>query len=139
AVDVHRAGAAHALAAGAAEGQGRIDLVLDLDDRVQDHRPALVEIDLVGIDRRVAALVGIPAVDLEGLDALRPRRRLEALAGLGTTLSGQGEFGHVRLLSKPAPWAGRIARRWRAAADAPGDSRSGSSPDRPSRSPCASS
>src|SRR5947209_17417745 len=33
--DVHGAGTAHALAAGAAESQGRIDLVLDLDQRVQ--------------------------------------------------------------------------------------------------------
>ena len=41
AVDVHRAGAADALAAGAAEGQRRIDLVLDLDQRVENHRPAL--------------------------------------------------------------------------------------------------
>jgi hypothetical protein len=40
AVDVHRAGAADALAAGAAEGQRRIDLVLDLDQRVEHHRPA---------------------------------------------------------------------------------------------------
>ena len=40
AVDVHRARAADALAAGAAEGEGGIDLVLDLDQRVQHHRPA---------------------------------------------------------------------------------------------------
>src|SRR3546814_18501991 len=33
AVDVHRAASADSLAAGAAEGQGRIDLVLDLEDR----------------------------------------------------------------------------------------------------------
>ena len=50
AVDVHGAGAADALAAGAAEGQRRVDLVLDLDQRVENHRPAGVEIDLVGVD-----------------------------------------------------------------------------------------
>ena len=50
-----------------------VDLVLDLDQRVQNHRPALVEIDLVGVEPRVLAVVGIPAIDLEGLDALGAR------------------------------------------------------------------
>ena len=76
AVHVHRAGAANALAAGAAEGQRRVDLVLDLDQRVEDHRPAVVEIDLERVVARILAAVGIVAVDLE---ALRP---LAALGGV---------------------------------------------------------
>src|SRR3546814_391346 len=40
AVDVHRARTADALAAGAAERQRGVDLVLDLDQRVQDNRPS---------------------------------------------------------------------------------------------------
>src|SRR5439155_5344305 len=71
AVHVHRTGAANTLAAGAAEGQGGIQLALDLDQRIQNHRPGLVEIDLVGIHARVLAAVGIVAVDVEPLGPLR--------------------------------------------------------------------
>ena len=53
AVDVHRAGAADALAAGAAEGERRIDLVLDLDQGVENHRPAGLALDPIGVDARV--------------------------------------------------------------------------------------
>src|SRR5690606_26641728 len=79
AVDVHRARAADALAAGAAEGQGRVDLVLDLDQRVQDHRPALVQVDLVGVQARVLVVVRAPAIDLELAHALRAGGRGVAL------------------------------------------------------------
>jgi hypothetical protein len=44
AVDVHRAGAADAFAAGAAEGQRRVDLVLDLDQRVENHRAEILNV-----------------------------------------------------------------------------------------------
>lgn len=37
------------------EGERGIDLVLDLDERIQDRRPAGVEIDLAGVDARVLA------------------------------------------------------------------------------------
>src|SRR5690606_34114146 len=63
AVHVHRARAADALATGAAEGQRRIDLVLDLDERVQDHRTALVHVDPVSIELWLAVLAGYPAID----------------------------------------------------------------------------
>ena len=42
AVDVHCAGAADPLAARAAEREARVDLVLDLDERVEDHGPTLL-------------------------------------------------------------------------------------------------
>src|SRR5690606_25454524 len=80
AVDVHRARTADALAAGAPEGQGRVNLVLDLDQRVQDHRAALVEVELVGVGARVGAVVRAPAVYLEGAHVLRAGRRGEVLA-----------------------------------------------------------
>ena len=41
AINVHRARATDALAARAAEGEGRVLLVLDLDQSIQDHRTAL--------------------------------------------------------------------------------------------------
>jgi hypothetical protein len=52
-VDVHGTRPADAFPAGAAEGQRRVDLVLDLDERVEDHRPAGVHVNEVGVDARV--------------------------------------------------------------------------------------
>src|SRR4029078_8996702 len=76
AVDVHGAGAADALAAGAAERQGRIDLVLDPDQGVENHRRTVVTIDKIGVDARVGVVVRIPAVDAERCDAARAGRAL---------------------------------------------------------------
>src|SRR5215467_2271026 len=61
--DVHRARAAHALAAGPAEGEGGIDGVLDPDQRVKHHRAAFVHVDPVGVDARVLASLWVEAVD----------------------------------------------------------------------------
>ena len=60
-VDIHRAGAAYALAAGAAEGERRVDLVLDPDDGVENHRPAIVAVDEIGVDARIFAVVRDPS------------------------------------------------------------------------------
>src|SRR5579875_3689038 len=59
-VDIHRAGAANPLAARAAKGQRRIDLVLDLDQRVENHRAAFVEIDREAVDDRVLPVIRVP-------------------------------------------------------------------------------
>ena len=106
AVDVHRAGAADALAAGAAEGQRRIDLVLDLDQRVQDHRPAGVEIDLVGVGARVLPVVRVPAIDAELAHAFRTGGRLVGLAMADAAVGGKIEGDHlsVFLTSNPVAW-----------------------------------
>ena len=77
AVDVHRARAANALAAGAAEGQRRIDVVLDPDERIENHRAAVAGVDIVGVDARIVRVVRIPAVDAVlalglGLGRMRP-------------------------------------------------------------------
>lgn len=75
AVDVHRAAPADPLAAAAAEGERRVLLVLDLEQHVEHHRPAVGEVHLVvlevGLRRR---RVGIPPVDRERL-GVRPRLR----------------------------------------------------------------
>ncbi len=64
--DVHCARSADALPAGPAEGQGGVDLVLDLDERVQDHGPALVEVHVVLLHAGLGAGgVRVPAVDGE--------------------------------------------------------------------------
>lgn len=68
AVDVHGAGAADALAAGAAESEGGVDIALDLDEGVEDHGPTVLEVDLVGLELGFGRVVGAPPVDLEGLE-----------------------------------------------------------------------
>src|SRR6185437_1485740 len=94
AVDVHGAGAADALAAGAAEGQRRIDLILDLDQRVQNHRAAGIEVDLIRIRPRILPVIGIPAVDAKCAHALRTGRRLEGLAMADAAVGGESESTH---------------------------------------------
>src|SRR5690606_13751400 len=87
--------------AGAPEGQGRVNLVLDLDQRVQDHRAALVEVELVGVGARVGAVVRAPAVYLEGAHVLRAGRRGEVLALGDAGILGECELCHFVFLS---PW-----------------------------------
>jgi hypothetical protein len=64
-VNVHGARAADALAARSAEGERRVHLVLHLDQRVEHHRSAIVQVDLVLLHLRLCARVRIPAVDGE--------------------------------------------------------------------------
>ena len=97
AVDVHRARAADALAAGAAEGERGVDLVLDFDQRVENHRPAGRQVHVVGVHARVEAVLGIPAVDLEGARHARARRRREVLARLDAGVLGKVEIGHLTI------------------------------------------
>src|SRR3569833_3562506 len=75
---IHRARAADAFAAGTAEGQRRIDLVLDLDEGVENHRPTLIEVDRVTVEARISRAVRVVAIDIE---------RLAALAFLGLPLA----------------------------------------------------
>lgn len=88
AVDGHGTGAADALAAGAAEGEGGVDLVLDLDEGVEDHGAALVEVDLVVLELGLGWVVWVPAVDGEGLGFGGGGG-----AGLGFGGEGAGEGG----------------------------------------------
>ncbi len=96
AVDVHRAGPADAFAAGAAEGQRGVDLVLDLDQRVQNHRATGGHVDVVAVDPRVVATVRVVAIDLEGLHLAGARwRRVVPAGGLADGgVPGEGELGH---------------------------------------------
>ena len=68
AVDVHRAATADTLSATPSEGQGRVQLVLDADERIEHHGAGLVEIEGVRLHARLlAGRLGVPAVDREGL------------------------------------------------------------------------
>lgn len=67
-VDVHCAAAADTLSATPPEGQGRIQLVLDADNGIQNHRSRLVQVQSVGLHLGLLGRVfGVPAVDLEVL------------------------------------------------------------------------
>jgi len=69
AVNVHGAGAADALAARAAEGEGGVDLVLDLDEGVEDHGTALVHVNVVShVLGLILWVVGVRSVDIEALE-----------------------------------------------------------------------
>lgn len=64
-IDVHGATSANTLTARATEGQGRIDLILDLDKGIQNHGSALVQVHLIGGNVGLLLLLGVPAVDFE--------------------------------------------------------------------------
>src|SRR5690606_38226750 len=80
-------------AARAAKGQRRVDLVLDLDQRVENHRAAVVHVDAVLVDARVLAGRRVVSVDFEGADvcALGPAM---ILAGLDLRVARQTELRH---------------------------------------------
>lgn len=60
-VNVHGARSADSLTARATERKGRVELVLDLENGVEDHRAALVQVDLVllqvGLLRRLVRVL----------------------------------------------------------------------------------
>jgi hypothetical protein len=68
---IHGAGAADAFTARAAKGQRWIHLVLDPDQRIENHRPAIVNVDAERIETGIAAGIRIVAIDLERLHPLR--------------------------------------------------------------------
>ena len=63
-VDIHRARPTNTFTARPTERQRWVNLVLDLDQRVQNHRTTGVHINKVGIQRRIFAIIGVPAVNL---------------------------------------------------------------------------
>mmetsp|Transcript_93368 Transcript_93368/g.269674 ORF Transcript_93368/g.269674 Transcript_93368/m.269674 type:complete len:346 (+) Transcript_93368:162-1199(+) len=65
AVDVHGARAADTLTARPPKGQCGVHLVLDLEQRVQDHWPASFEVDRVLLEEWLRHLVRVVAVDRE--------------------------------------------------------------------------
>ena len=93
-VDIHRAGPADALATGPAEGQRRVDLILDLDESVQNHRAACVHVDEIGVDAGQLARFLIPAIDLEGPDIGRAFRLRPGLALGDLRVLRECEFSH---------------------------------------------
>src|SRR5688572_3278191 len=95
-VDVHGAGAADAFAARAAECESGTDLVLDLDQRVENHRPALIEIDLKPVQTRIPARVRVVPVYFEGFHAPGPRRGRPGPPGFNPGLRGYAQISGKR-------------------------------------------
>ena len=94
AADIHGARAADAFAAGPPERQGRIHGVLDVDQRIQNHRTAGVDIHLEGVPMRVFVALGVVAIDAEGLGLARALRRRMVFALLDAGILGKCEFDH---------------------------------------------
>lgn len=66
-IDVHGAATADAFSTATSEGDGGIELILDSDQGIQDHRAGLVQVEGVGLKARLlAGCIGVPSVNLEG-------------------------------------------------------------------------
>lgn len=110
AVDVHGTAAADTLTAAAPEGQGRVLLVLDADQRVQHHGAGLVEIERKGLHvRLLGRLVGAPAIDLKGLGQWRRLRVADGRHGPHRLCGRRDSSGHGRPDSSH-PWPCRGGR-----------------------------
>lgn len=87
AVDVHGAATADTFTATPPEDEGGVLLVLDLEEGVENHLTGLVEVELVVLKvRLLGGVVGVPAVNLEGLHPL-------GLLGLGRFADGSHGAG----------------------------------------------
>lgn len=69
-VNIHSAASTNSLSATPAKGQGGVELVLDAHEGIKNHRSSFVQIQLVGLHPRLFGRgIGVPPVDLKGLDA----------------------------------------------------------------------
>lgn len=88
AVNVHGTATADSFSTAPSEGQGGVEFVFDLDQRIEDHRPAFLQVDRVRLQARfLTRLVRVPAIDRELL-GFRGRGRL--FAGMLFSRSGKG-------------------------------------------------
>ena len=94
AVDIHGAGAANSLPAGSAEGQRAVHPVLDMDQRIQHHRPAFVQIDFETVPARIVIIIRRPAINTQDAVVLRLGRRRVVLAGIDPGMPGECQLDH---------------------------------------------
>src|SRR6185437_3195126 len=85
-------------AAGAPEGERRIDLVLDFDQGIQDHWSAGVEINLVSVDTGILARLRAIAINLEFPDTRRAGRDRPGVAALNPS---RGRHAEISRHGKP--------------------------------------
>ena len=87
--NIHGARSTDALPARPPECQTGIHLILDLDQRIQDHGSTVVEVNLVVLHLGLGpGLFWIPSVDGEGLLLLRPQTPGALLLSLGGRRGG---------------------------------------------------
>ena len=103
-----------------------IDGVLDPDQRVENHRPAVVAVDVIRVDAGVGAVVRIPAIDAEfglvrRLGRVRPGLPLR---DLGVFRQREFDHGVVLRVSRRALLVRYRRCRWSACRCAPAGSRS---------------
>jgi len=69
-INVHRTTPTNSLSATPSEGERRINLILNPNQRIQYHRTRLIQIQRVALHSGLGGwLIGVPAVDVEGLDS----------------------------------------------------------------------
>ena len=65
-INIHSTTPTNSLSTAPPKRQGRVNLILNPNQRIQHHRPGLVEIQRVRLHLRLTRrLVGVPSVDLE--------------------------------------------------------------------------
>ena len=69
-INIHGTGTTNSFPAGSTKCQGRVLFILNLDESIQDHWTAIVQINWVGTEIGPLRLFRIPSVDLEILDFL---------------------------------------------------------------------
>ena len=84
-INIHRTTPTDPLSTTPSKRERWIDLILNANQCIKHHRSCLVQIQCIALHARLGGwLVGIPAVDVEGLDlALRLSGRLLDRASLG--------------------------------------------------------
>jgi hypothetical protein len=68
-INIHRTTTTNPLSTRSPESERRINFILNPNQRIQHHRTGFVQIECVALHARLRGwLVGVPAVDVEGLD-----------------------------------------------------------------------
>ena len=80
-IDVHSTGAADAFPTGAAERQSRVLLVLNLQQHIQNHRTAVIQVNLIALHSWFFTCIRIPAVDFE-----LPKNKIEKNESMTTII-----------------------------------------------------
>jgi len=94
AIDVHGAATTNTLTATSSESHGRVELVLDADEGIENHRSGLVEVQGVGLETGLlAGGIGVPSIDLEGLHVGLGLLRSLADRGHGAREDSSGSKG----------------------------------------------
>ena len=95
AVNIHRTRSANTLAAGTTKRQGRVYLILDLDQRVEDHRAAAVHIDFIRVDAWIFDAVRVISIYGEQTCIRRTLGRGKMFAFANSRIWRQPEFSQV--------------------------------------------